>query len=88
MTKVDSALLAFAANIVSLLQVGCFVGSLASGSVSDWIGRRWALIVSGLIFCAGSLMQTLSFGVTPVVFVGRVVGGLGVGAASCLVRLD
>lgn len=66
----------FSANVVSLLQAGCFFGSLLAGQVGDKIGRKWALILSGIIFCIGSLMQTVSFGSVAVMFTGRAVGGL------------
>ncbi|KAK5688569.1 hypothetical protein LTS10_000547 [Elasticomyces elasticus] len=78
---------AFAANIVSLLQAGCFFGSLLAAPVGDRIGRRWALIISGAVFTVGSLLQTVSFGKTALMFVGRAIGGVGVGAASMLVPL-
>lgn len=67
---------AFSANIVSLLQAGCFFGSLIAGQVGDKIGRKWALICAGAIFCVGSILQTCSFGNVPVMFTGRAVGGL------------
>jgi hypothetical protein len=73
---------AFSANIVSLLQAGCFFGSLAAGQVGDKLGRKWALILSGAIFCIGSLMQTVSRGNVPVMFTGRAIGGL-VSHSSC-----
>jgi len=44
-------------------------------------------MIAGVVFCIGSLMQTVSYGHKAVIFVGRVVGGLGVGAASGLVPL-
>jgi MFS family permease len=67
---------AFSANIVSLLQAGCFFGSLLAGQVGDKIGRKWALILSGIAFCVGSLMQTVSLGNVAVMFTGRAIGGL------------
>ncbi|KIW13397.1 hypothetical protein PV08_08585 [Exophiala spinifera] len=78
---------AFSANIVSLLQAGCFFGSLIAGWMGDKIGRKLALMVAGVIFCVGSLMQTVSHGNVAVMFAGRAVGGLGVGSASMLVPL-
>lgn len=67
---------AFSANIVSLLQAGCFFGSLIAGPLGDKIGRRWALICSGVVFCVGSILQTCSFGSVPAMFTGRAIGGL------------
>jgi MFS family permease len=67
---------AFAANIVSLLQAGCFFGSLISAPLSDHYGRKLALALAGLAFCVGSAIQVASSGREAVIFVGRVVGGL------------
>ncbi|OGM39857.1 putative sugar transporter [Aspergillus bombycis] len=78
---------AFAANIVSLLQAGCFFGSLISAPLSDRLGRKLALALAGLTFCVGTTMQVASLGREAVMFVGRFVCGLAVGAASMLVPL-
>jgi MFS family permease len=77
----------FSANIVSLLQAGCFFGSLAVAPIGDRYGRRIALIIAGVLFCIGSLMQTVSFGSVAAMFVGRAVGGLVSGILN-LHRLD
>lgn len=66
----------FAANIVSLLQAGCFFGALAAAPLGDKLGRRPALMIAGVVFCVGSLMQTVSNGIESVVFLGRAIGGL------------
>lgn len=67
---------AFSANIVSLLQAGCFFGSLAAAPIGDKLGRRIALGLGAVVFTAGSIMQVASSGNTAVMFVGRFVGGL------------
>ena len=67
---------AFSANIVSLLQAGCFFGSLAVAPLGDRFGRRPALMIAGATFCIGSLMQTVSFGLVSVMYIGRAIGGL------------
>ncbi|KAF2213005.1 hypothetical protein CERZMDRAFT_40220 [Cercospora zeae-maydis SCOH1-5] len=77
----------FAANVVSLLQAGCFFGALLAAPIGDRTGRRWALIIAGIVFNAGSLMQTVSHGNVAAMFVGRFIGGLGVGAASMIVPM-
>jgi hypothetical protein len=40
------------------------------------MGRRITLMITGVVFSAGSLIQVLSFGSTAVIFVGRAIGGL------------
>jgi SP family sugar:H+ symporter-like MFS transporter len=73
-------------NIVSVLQAGCFFGALASFYVSDTFGRKWALIIADIIFIIGSLVQTLIFGGNiSQLYVGRVIGGFGVGLISAVV---
>ncbi|CEJ56450.1 hypothetical protein PMG11_02656 [Penicillium brasilianum] len=78
---------AFSANIVSLLQAGCFFGALAAAPLGDKLGRRIALALGAISFIVGSIMQVASAGNKPLMFVGRVLGGMGVGAASMLVPL-
>ncbi|KAJ6109483.1 sugar transporter [Penicillium sp. IBT 16267x] len=78
---------AFSANIVSLLQAGCFFGALAAAPVGDKLGRRLALAIGAIAFIVGSIMQTVSAGNKSVMFVGRAIGGVGVGFASMLVPL-
>jgi MFS family permease len=67
---------AFSANIISLLQAGCFFGALAVAPVGDKWGRRPSLFFAGILFCIGSLMQTVSFGRVWAMFLGRAIGGL------------
>jgi MFS family permease len=73
-------------NIVSVLQAGCFFGAMASFYVSDTFGRKKALIIADIIFIVGSLVQTLIFGGNIAqLYVGRVIGGFGVGLISAVV---
>jgi len=75
-------------NIVSVLQAGCFFGALASFYVSDTFGRKWALIIADIIFIIGSTVQTLcALGTTSLtqLYIGRVIGGFGVGLISAVV---
>ncbi|KAF2264184.1 MFS quinate transporter-like protein QutD [Lojkania enalia] len=75
-------------NIVSVLQAGCFFGALSSFYVSDKFGRKAALIIADTIFIIGSLVQTLCAINThdlAQLYVGRVIGGFGVGLISAVV---
>jgi MFS family permease len=67
---------AFSANIVSLLQAGCFFGALAAAPLGDRLGRRIALALGAISFIVGSIMQVASAGSKPLMFVGRVLGGM------------
>ncbi|KAJ1326025.1 MFS transporter SP family sugar:H+ symporter [Microdochium nivale] len=78
---------AFAANVVSLLQAGCIIGSLAVSPVADTWGRRTALLFTALFYNIGSAIQTAAHGSTAMMLAGRAIGGIGVGAASMIVPL-
>ena len=76
-------------NIVSTLQAGCFLACLLTGWAADRFGRRWCLIGSGLMAIVGVVFQAASAanGTIAVMYVGRFIAGLGVGAASTLTPL-
>lgn len=52
---------------------------------TDRLGRRVGLMLAGFVMAVGSVMQTVSAGMLGLLYAGRVVSGLGVGAASMLV---
>ena len=70
------------ANIVTTLQCGCFVGALIAGPVADRLGRRPALMIAAVLAIVGTIMQAAASGEIAVLYVGRFITGLGVGAAS------
>lgn len=70
--------------VVSGSTLGGAIGALAGGPLADRFGRRWTLLLSGVLFSLGALMSAVS-GDLPSLLAGRVVVGLGVGAASVLV---
>ncbi|KAF2140395.1 uncharacterized protein K452DRAFT_230697 [Aplosporella prunicola CBS 121167] len=75
-------------NIVSVLQGGCFFGAAASFWMADVLGRKWSLIVADCIFLIGSAIQTAcAINTTSLaqLYVGRFIGGFGVGAISAIV---
>ncbi|RDL35290.1 MFS general substrate transporter [Venustampulla echinocandica] len=74
-------------NIVSTLQGGCFFGSLIAYWVADRFGRKPALLVSSVITILGIIIQCASDGHVEALYVGRLVAGFGVGAASMLTPL-
>ncbi|PNS14245.1 hypothetical protein CAC42_6758 [Sphaceloma murrayae] len=75
------------ANIVSTLQCGCFLGALFASYVADRWGRRLALLVAATIVTIGCVFQAAAMGHIAVMFVGRFIAGLGVGAASVITPL-
>ena len=46
--------------IVSILSAGTFFGALFSPFMGDYIGRRWALMLSTWVFNLGVALQTAS----------------------------
>jgi MFS family permease len=72
------------ANIVSTLQAGCFFGALAAYWFADKYGRRTALFGCALIAIIGTIMQAASNGHLAVMYIGRLITGVAVGAASML----
>ncbi|KAL1705351.1 general substrate transporter [Schizophyllum commune] len=81
----------FNGDIVSVLQGGCLFGALVTGYLSGKIGRKWSMLLSGIIYVVGSLIQSIvGLGSSPevglrVLFFGRFVGGIGVGMISAIV---
>lgn len=76
-------------NIVSTLQAGCFTACLFTAWLTDKFGRRKCFIATGLLALIGVIFQTSSAarGDLAVMYVGRFIAGLGVGAASTLTPL-
>ncbi|KAL3532446.1 hypothetical protein ACH5RR_005967 [Cinchona calisaya] len=64
--------------LVGSLNVCSLIGSFASGKTSDWIGRRYTIVLSAITFLIGALLMGLapSF---PILMAGRVIAGIGVG---------
>ncbi|KAI5308220.1 hypothetical protein KEM55_006261, partial [Ascosphaera atra] len=71
-------------TIVAILEVGAFISSLLVGRIGDLIGRRRTILYGSLVFLVGGAFQTFATGI-PMMLVGRVIAGLGVGALSTIV---
>jgi sugar porter (SP) family MFS transporter len=63
--------------------IGCLIGSLLSGALSDKFGRKILLILSAILFAVSSLFTGWAFSFNAFVF-WRIVGGVAIGAASNL----
>ncbi|UPX13637.1 uncharacterized protein EKO05_0004138 [Ascochyta rabiei] len=75
------------ANIASTLQAGCFLGCFIASWMADKYGRRWTLQLAGLVTIVGCVIQAAASGSIEAMYIGRLVAGLGVGAASMVVPL-
>ena len=62
---------------------GCIFGAMMSGALSDKLGRKRLLIVSGLLFTVSAVWTALSAGFVSF-NVARFIGGVGIGLASSL----
>ncbi|KAG8969324.1 hypothetical protein FRC03_003425 [Tulasnella sp. 419] len=74
-------------NVVAVLQGGAFFGALGSAPVSGKLGRKWTIMIFTAIFCVGAVLQTIAgpgSGGLNLIYVGRVVAGVGVGAISAV----
>jgi len=63
--------------------VGCALGAIGAGPVSDRFGRRKALIVSAVCFFVSAVGTAIPRTLTAFILY-RILGGLGVGAASMI----
>jgi MFS family permease len=70
--------------MVAILEVGAFIASLSVGRIGDMIGRRKTILYGSLVFLVGGAFQTCATGM-PMMYLGRITAGLGVGALSTIV---
>ncbi|RMZ72842.1 mfs monosaccharide transporter [Pyrenophora seminiperda CCB06] len=71
-------------TMVAILEVGAFISSLVVGRIGDVLGRRKTILYGSLIFVVGGALQTFANGI-PMMLLGRVIAGLGVGTLSTIV---
>ena len=68
---------------VGAILIGCAAGAFAAGRLADLIGRRNVMMIAAILFILSALGAGAA-GSSAVFIVARIVGGLGVGAASVL----
>ncbi len=72
--------------VVSSALLGCIIGAMAAGTLSDRFGRKKLMIFAAGLFLVSAFGSTLPQ--TPdMLIVARVIGGLGIGFASMLAPL-
>lgn len=69
--------------MTAMLELGCLVGTLTTGTFADRYSRRQSIIAACSVFCIGSAIQFGAQSLTHLI-IGRAIGGLGVGALSML----
>ncbi|GAA5852843.1 hypothetical protein JCM9279_006201 [Rhodotorula babjevae] len=89
LTKTPKEFAAISSNIVSTYQGGCFFGALLGYPLGQLLGRKMGLLVSALVFCLGAGVMLAADGARGLgpILGGRIVAGLGIGAASNLTPL-
>lgn len=76
--KSGSAATGFA---VASILIGCAIGALFAGRIADIVGRRWTLLLTGVVFTLSALW-TGFVGTETTFNAARFVSGMAVGAAS------
>ena len=66
--------------LAGILNICALVGALCAGRTSDFIGRRYTIVVASMIFFLGSVLMGYAPNY-PVLMVGRCTAGIGVGFA-------
>lgn len=69
-------------NIVSTFQAGCFFGALLAFPFAERIGRKKTMMIASSIFLLGGTLMTAAQGKLNMIYGGRAVAGLGIGASS------
>lgn len=73
-------------EIVSLLSAGTFFGALTASPAGDYLGRKYGLMASTVVFTLGVILQTAATAI-PMFVAGRFFAGFGVGMISALIPL-
>lgn len=74
-------------NAVSILQAGAFFGCFFTMPIAAYLGRRGGLILSSIVFSIGTILQLINAHTLGTFYAGRVIAGLGIGAATVLVPM-
>jgi len=69
--------------VASSALIGCIIGALCAGPLSDALGRKKVLFLTGIFFAASAVWCGLLTNATQLVWA-RLLGGIGVGTASLI----
>lgn len=73
--------------IVGLFSIGAFLGTLLGGFLADKVGRKKGIVYVAMVYIVGMLIQITAFTAWYQIAIGRVIGGVGIGALSVLVPM-
>jgi MFS family permease len=54
-------------TVVSLYDVGCFIGAMSLGYLADPIGRERTLAIASFVFIIGAILQATSYSIVQIV---------------------
>lgn len=66
--------------LIGVINLYALIGAAAAGRTSDWIGRRYTMVLAGVIFFVGAILMGFATNYGFLMF-GRFVAGVGVGYA-------
>ncbi|RYP67727.1 hypothetical protein DL769_005691 [Monosporascus sp. CRB-8-3] len=69
-------------NLISFVNIGAGVGAFLSFFLNDKVGRLWSMRLYQVLYAVGSLISCFSYGNHGVLYFGRILAGLGVGACT------
>ncbi len=72
--------------VVAAVLLGSVISTLFAGLLADWMGRKWLMMLSGLLFVVSIPMIALAHGYGPLVF-GRLLQGVSAGLIGVVVPL-
>lgn len=68
-----------------LYQAGCFFGALFAFPLAEKLGRKKTMIIASSVFLLGGTLMTAAMGNLNMIYGGRAIAGLGIGASSMTV---
>ncbi len=72
--------------IVAAVLLGSVISTLFAGLLADWMGRKWLMALSGILFVISIPVIALAHGYQPLVF-GRLLQGVSAGLIGVVVPL-
>ncbi|KAI8181243.1 Quinate permease [Colletotrichum sp. SAR 10_86] len=72
-------------NITSAFQAGALGGALMCFFITEYVGRKWALIISNLVFLAGAIPMVAATNDLASMYAGRALTGWGCGVITATV---
>ncbi|KAF7142562.1 hypothetical protein RHSIM_Rhsim05G0075200 [Rhododendron simsii] len=66
--------------VMGIIELYSLLGAGAAGRTSDWVGRRYTIVIAAALFFAGALFSAVATNYA-ILMVGRFIAGLGVGFA-------